>query len=329
MRKLVMGVLGASGHFFKRVMLPLAASERVELGALASRDGAKAERLAGKWGIPRAYASYEALLADPAVDFVYIPLPNHLHLEWIRKAADAGKHVLCEKPLCLDAAQAREAVDHARGRGVLLMEAFMYRFHPQWVKARDLVRSGELGELQAVHCEFSYRNVDPRNIRNIPECGGGSLLDIGCYAVSSARYLFGAEPLRAVGLARRDPAFGTDTLSSAMLDFGEGRRSLFTVGTQTHAAQRVEAFGSGGSLVVELPFNMHADVEAGLRVKTDVGERRIESGPVDQYLLELEAFAAAVEAGGPLPVPPEDGVANLRALDAIARSLRSEAWEKV
>ena len=299
------GVMGVADHFRRRVWLPAARSPLVELRAIASRDPARATAAARELGIPVACGSYEELLADRRIEAVYIPLPNHLHLEWIRRAADAGKHVLCEKPLAMDAAQAEEAVEHARRKKVLLMEAFMYRFHPQWQRVRELIRSGEIGRVQAVHTFFSYHLTDPDNIRNRPEAGGGGLMDIGCYAVSASRFLLEAEPLRALSLSAHDPSFGTDILTSGLLDFGDAR-GVFTVGTQTFPFQVVIAAGSRGRITVQLPFNTHPDVPARVTVAAGLGERELSFPPVDQYGLELEAFSRAVrgEASAARPRRP-------------------------
>ncbi|HAE20722.1 MAG TPA: gfo/Idh/MocA family oxidoreductase [Spirochaetaceae bacterium] len=329
MERLRMGVLGCSGHYFKRVALPLRESLLVEPYAIASRDGAKADKAAASWDFSKAYGSYEALLADDAVDFVYIPLPNHMHLEYIKKSADAGKAILCEKPLGLNAHEAREAADYCAAKGVALMEAFMYRFHPQWRRARALAESFDIGTIKAVHCWFSYTNKDPNNIRNKADFGGGALLDIGCYAVSSARFLIGAEPERVLCLTERDPVFKTDILSSGILDFGGGRRAAFTVGTQAFSMQRVDAYGSDGALTVELPFNMYGDVPGRISVANGVGRRVVETEIADQYLLQFDAFAEALIAKSPMPTPVEDAIANMAALDALALSAASGAWTAV
>jgi predicted dehydrogenase len=321
------GVLGVADHFVKRVYPPLAGVALVEISAIASRSAERARAAAGRLGIARSYGSYEELVADPALEAVYIPLANHLHAEWIRSAADAGKHVLCEKPLGMNAGEAQDCVDHARRRGVLLMEAFMYRFHPQWRRLFELVRLGELGAVRAVHTMFAYHNTDPANIRNILAAGGGALMDIGCYAISVPRWLFQAEPERVVALVSRDPAFGTDILSSAILDFGQGR-SLFTVATQVYAAQRVEVYGTSGRASLRIPFNHPPDIRARMSVVTSLGEREPELPLADQYGLEFEEFSRAVREGRPAPTPPEDAVANQKVLDALLASERSGGWQR-
>ena len=233
-------------------------SERGEVVAIASRDEARAQEVAGQLGITTAYGSYEALLEAPDVDAVYIPLPNHLHAEWTMAAAVAGKHVLCEKPLAMSAAQAQEVVDACAEAGVKMAEAFMYRQHPQWVKAVEIVASGRLGELTAVNSWFSYNNTDAENIRNIAEFGGGAVMDIGCYCISLSRLIFGAEPDDVQSVMQRHPEFGTDVLSSGMLRFGDAH-ATFTCSTVVEDYQRVHVFGTEGRLEIEIPFNAPND----------------------------------------------------------------------
>jgi predicted dehydrogenase len=320
------GVLGVANIFIKRVLPPLLKLDCVDVTAIASRSEEKARSAAQAFGIAKSYGSYEDLLADRDIEAVYIPLPNHLHTEWIRKAADAGKHILCEKPLALNAQQAASSVEYAAKRGVRLMEAFMYRFHPQWQRARELARVGEIGEILAVQTTFAYDLKDPDNIRNKPAMGGGALMDIGCYAVSMPRFIFGREPERVIGLFTRDPSFKTDILSSAILDFG-GSRSVFTVATQCFQAQRVDIFGTSGKMHIGIPLNMYSDVPAELTVITTFGERRPVLPVVDQYGLEFEAFSKALRQDLPVPTPAEDAVANQKVLDALLRSESSGSWE--
>jgi len=329
MERLRMGVLGCSGHYALRIATPLKSSLLVEPYAVASRDGAKAEKFAKTWGFPVFYGGYEGLLADPKVDFVYIPLPNHLHFEFIKKAADAGKPVLCEKPLCLNAKDAAAAAEYCKKKGVPLMEAFMYRFHPQWVRAAEVVKAGEIGKVLATAAVFTYDNKDGTNIRNRAECGGGATLDIGCYAVSSSRFLMGQEPIRVAATLVRDPVFKTDILGSAILDYGDGRASTFMVSTQAFPVQNVSAFGTGGSLSVGVPFNMFGDVPGELAITTSIAERLVETEIADQYLLEFDAFAQALIDKTEVPTPVSDAVANLAVLDAILAASASGKWEEV
>lgn len=328
MKPVTWGILSTSGHFHLRVQPALRSARLVEVAAIASRSLPKAEEAAKDMDIPTAYGSYEELLADPNIEAVYIPLPNHLHNEWIRKTADAGKHILCEKPIGVNAEDARQSIAYAKGKGVLVMEAFMYRFHPQWRRVRDLVRAGEIGRVLSIHTFFTYNLTDPENIRNILAVGGGAIPDIGCYAVSSARFIMGREPTRVVSLVSRDPDFKTDRLSSGMLDFGEAR-SLFTVATQSQPFQGVEVLGTGGTIVVHLPFNAYPDVPERVTVTTGVGTRTIDFPIADQYALEFDEMSRAIREGGPVPTDPQDAIDNQKVLDALFRSEKSGAWEKV
>ncbi len=296
MKPLKLGVLGVSDHYGLRVSTPASHSPLIELTALGSRSLERAKSAASKWGFKNAYGSYEEVLADPEVEAVYVPLPNDVHAEWIKKCADAGKAVLCEKPVAMNADEAADAFTYAEKKGVLAMEAFMYRFHPQWVKARELIDIGEIGEVQSIQTIFSFNLEDPTNIRNRMENGGGALFDIGCYAISSARFLMGREPERVVSTISRDPIDGTDTLTSAILDFG-GPRALFTVSTRMAPRQKVSVYGSGGNLTVVRPFNASADVPMTVVVDPGDGAIEIKCGPADQYELMLEAFARAFRKG--------------------------------
>ncbi|MCL2318792.1 MAG: Gfo/Idh/MocA family oxidoreductase [Treponema sp.] len=329
MEKLRMGVLGCSGHYAMRVATPLKSSLLLEPYAVASRDAAKAKKFAKNWDFPVSYGSYEELLADPNVDFVYIPLPNHLHLEYIKKSADAHKPVLCEKPLCLNAKEAAAAADYCKKKKIPLMEAFMYRFHPQWVRAAEVIKAGELGKVLATTSVFAYNNKDSANIRNKADCGGGAVLDIGCYAVSSSRFLMGGEPKRVAASLIRDPVFKTDILSSAILDYGEGRTSAFTVSTQMFPYQRITACGTNGNLSIEVPFNMFADIPGKLTITTSVAKREVKTEIIDQYLLQFDAFAQAIIEKTEVPTPVSDAVANMAVLDAVFAAAASGKWETV
>ncbi|HUI69986.1 MAG TPA: Gfo/Idh/MocA family oxidoreductase, partial [Spirochaetia bacterium] len=250
------------------------------------------------------------------------------HAEWVKKCADAGKHVLCEKPFAMDAREAEEAIRHAEKRGVRVMEAFMYRLHPQWQRAREIVKAGELGTVHSVQTMFTYMLKDPTNIRNVLSMGGGGIPDIGCYAVSTARFMIGREPTRVVSLVRRDAALKTDILASGILDFGMAQ-SVFTVGTQTFSWQKVDVIGSDGELRVHLPFNAYPDSPMKLTVTTGVGERNVFSTAADQYQQMFEGFSRAVRGEGDVPTPPQDAINNMKVLDALFRSEKSGTWEKV
>lgn len=320
------GIIGIGKHFVQRTLLPMQQAELVELYAAASRDADKAQRTAAAFGIPKSYGSYDDLLADPTIEAVFMPIPNNVHLEWIKKAADAGKHIVCEKPLTMDAAEARAAFNYTGDRGVLLMEAFMYRFHRQWKHVRNIIRTGGLGAVRAVQCHFSYSNLDPKNIRNRVETGGGGIYDLGCYGISSARLVFGAEPSRVISLIRRDPDFKTDMLTSAIMDFGAGH-AVFTVSTQSFPHQSVEIFGTSGRIVVEVPFNPFDDAVVALAITDRQGTRRVEFAPENQYQLQFDAFSRAIREDADSPIPPEDSIANMAVIDAVFRSEKSGSWE--
>src|SRR5579885_1549500 len=261
------GVISTAKIGVKKVLPGMSKSRQIRILAIASRDEKRARRWARKLGIPRAYGSYEALLEDPEIEAVYNPLPNHLHVPLTIAAAKAGKHVLCEKPIAITAAEAEKL--RALPRDRLVAEAFMVRHHPQWQEVRKRAAAGAIGEVQAIQVFFSYFNVDPENVRNQADIGGGALLDIGCYPVVVARYIFGAEPRRAVALIERDPRFGTDRLTSGIVDFGSGRRLDFTVSTQSVPHQRVDVIGTRGRIEVPIPFN--APQGRSLRIYIDRG----------------------------------------------------------
>lgn len=322
------GVIGIGRHFILRVLLPMQKTESVNLCGVSSRDAAKAEDTAKSYNIPRWYGSYDDLLRDGDIEAVYIPLPNNMHLEWIKKAADAGKHILCEKPLALTTAEAEEAFDYTEKNGVLLMEAFMYRFHPQWIRVGELVRTGAIGNVRAVHTVFSYMNTNPSNIRNKSDLGGGAIYDIGCYGVSTARYIFGGEPGKVFALMKRDEAFGIDMLTSAVLDFGDGH-AVFSMCTQMDAWQKVDIHGTSGTIRVDVPFNAYDDVPVTLTVWSGIGVREIPCGPADQFGAEFNAFSRVVRDGGQLPISREDTLGNMRVIDALFASGETDSWKTV
>lgn len=333
MKPVVWGVLSTAKIGTEKVIPEMLASPLVELRAIASRSLPSAQAAAGRLGIPQAYGSYEDLLADPAIEAVYNPLPNHLHVPLTLQAAAAGKHVLCEKPFALSADEAL-TVQAAASR-VHIEEAFMVRHHPQWQRARELVRAGRIGTPRAVQVFFSYFNDDGANIRNQADIGGGALYDIGCYAVLAGRYLFETEPLRAVSLVDRDPVMGVDRLTSVLLDFGAGRQVGFTVSTQSVPFQRVQVVGTHGRIELFIPFN--AARGGQMRLALDEGGALDGSGvtvetlpAAEQYRLEVEAFSRRVRAG----TPPDasglgEALAQARVIDALWQSERSGRWEPV
>jgi predicted dehydrogenase len=322
------GVLGCASIAVHKVLPAMQQADNCKIVAIASRDETRAVAAADELGIERHYGSYEALLADTDIEAVYIPLPNHLHAEWTIKAAEAGKHVLCEKPLALSAAEAGSMAEACERAGVTLMEAFMYRLHPQWVRARELVESGRIGELRAIEASFAYYNVDPANIRNIAEMGGGALMDIGCYPVNVARMMFGVEPVGVHAAIHDDPVFGTDILTTAVLDFG-GRHASFVCATQLEPEQRVQFLGTEGRLLVEIPFNIPPDrptrlvLTAGGDPPVEPAREVIEIPAADQYRVQGELFSAAVRDGTPVPTPPSDAIANMTVIERIFSAGRS------
>jgi predicted dehydrogenase len=324
------GIISTAKIGVEKVIPAMQRSKRGTVDAIASRDEAAAKKAASELDIPKAYGSYEALLADPEIDAVYNPLPNNMHVEWTIKALQAGKHVLCEKPLGMDAADAE------RLRGVSskhhVMEAFMVRHHPQWLRARELVHEGRIGALKAVQVFFSFDNRDPDNIRNIPETGGGAVMDIGCYGIVSGRFAFEAEPKRVIALVDRDPAFKTDRLTSVIADFGEGRQLNFLVSTQLGLHQRVTLGGTEGRIEIVIPFNAPQMEETRILIDDGAklgGASSVEEviPAVDQYAEEADAFARAVLGETPLPYGIEDGIKNMKIIDALFRSEKSGTWE--
>ena len=332
MRKVKWGVLGVAKIAVEKVIPAMQRGEVSEVAAIASRDGARARAAADQLGIPRAFGAYEDLLADPEIDAVYNPLPNELHVPWTLRALAAGKHVLCEKPIALDAEEGRQLIEARDRSGKLVAEAFMVRFHPQWRRARELARTGSIGELRAIQTFFSYHLLDPANVRNRPP-GGGGLYDIGCYAILTARFIFGAEPTRVVATIDWDPKFKTDRLTGALLEFPGGRHLTFTVGTQTSAHQRVTIVGDQGRIEIMIPFNAPPDRPTEIVIDDGAdlfgGGRRVETFPVcDQYTLQGDAFSRAIVDGSALEFPIEDAVANMAVIDALFRSAKSASWEK-
>ena len=332
MKKVSWGVLSTAKIGWEKVIPAMQQSSLCSIDAIASRHLDSAKTWAEKLNIAKAYGNYDDLLADPAIEAIYNPLPNDLHVEWTLRAARAGKHVLCEKPFSMnanEAAQVREVASQ-----VHIMEAFMVRFHPQWLRARELVRRGELGDLRAVQVFFSYNNQDANNIRNRPQNGGGALYDIGCYAITAGRFLFESEPLRAIALVDRDPVFKTDRAATGLLDFGNGRRLDFTVSTQSTPFQRLQAVGTQKRLEMEIPFN--APLGGATRIFIDDGvaiggaKAVVETMPAcNMYSLQGDAFSRAVRGVAPLPYGVEDAICHMRVLDALFASEKSGAWQTV
>jgi predicted dehydrogenase len=325
------GILSTALIGTARVIPGMLKSRELEVAAIASRDPAKAKETAAALGIPLAHGSYEALLADPSIDVIYNPLPNHLHVPLTLAAARAGKHVLCEKPMALTAAELEPLRPFTTK--VHLREAFMVRHHPQWHAAREHVREGAIGELRFIHAPFCYHNDNPANIRNRADIGGGALYDIGCYAIVAGRWFFEREPERVVAAADRDPAFGTDRVTSGLLDFGAGRQLAFTVSTQAARYQRLQLVGTKGRLEIEIPFNAPPDVPCryfidDARAPDGSGIRTYSVPVADQYQLQAEAFSRAVGNEPPDATWLDDAAANLRVIDALFASENSGRFER-
>lgn len=331
-KKVRWGVLGVAAIATKKVIPGMQKGERTEIVAIASRDLNRARQAARQLAIPKAYGSYEELLADPDIEAIYNPLPNHLHVTWSIKAAQAGKHVLCEKPIALTAKEVEGLIEVRNAAGVKIGEAFMVYTHPEWLRAREIVRSGAIGELRAITSTFSYFNRDPNNIRNIPAFGGGGVMDIGCYPITMSRFLFEREPARVVGFIDRDPEMGTDRLSSALIDFAPGQ-CVFTCSTQLVPFQRMQIFGLCGRIEIEIPYNIPPDRPS--RIFIDDGSKlggasaRIEEIPAaDQYTLQGDAFSRAVQENSEVPVPLENSLRNMRVIEAVLRSGETRRWEQ-
>jgi len=331
-KKVKWGVLGTARIGVNKVIPAMQLGQWSEIAAIASRDGKKAESVARKLRIPKAYWSYEELLADPDIEAIYNPLPNHLHVSWSIKAAEAGKHVLCEKPIGLTVAEARLLLDARNSTGVKIGEAFMVRTHPQWLRTREIILSGRIGDLRCIVGAFSYFNRDPANIRNVLEWGGGGMYDIGCYPINTSRFIFGEEPSRAMSVVERDSEFKIDRLASVILDFPSGQ-AIFTCSTQLVAYQRMQFLGTRGRIEIEVPFN--APNDRPCRVLIDDG-RDVFGGGVsteslptcDQYTIQGDAFSRAIRGEGDVPVSIEDAIGNIAVIEAVFRSAETGRWEK-
>jgi predicted dehydrogenase len=325
------GVLSTSHFALAKAVPAMQKGEWSEIAAIASRDKSKAEYAAKKLGIRKVYGSYEELLADPEIEAIYNPLPNHMHVPWSIKAAEAGKHVLCEKPLSMSVAEARQLIAARDEWRVKVGEAFMVRTHPQWLRTRELIKSGRIGELRSIVGVFSYFNRDTKNIRNILELGGGALMDIGCYPITTSRFIFDEEPSRVMALIQRDPDMKTDRLTSAILEFPSGQ-AVFTCSTQLVPYQRMQFLGTKGRIEIEIPFN--APNDRPCRIFVDDGGNIFgenissESFPTcDQYTIQGDVFSRAIRENHEVPVPLEDAIKNMAVIEAIFRSAESGKWE--
>lgn len=329
--KVKWGVLGAANIALKKVIPGMQRGEWCEISALASRDGAKAERAAKELGIAKSFGSYEELLADPEIEAIYNPLPNHLHVPWTIKAAEAGKHVLCEKPIGLNVEDALPLLEVRDRTGLKIEEAFMVRTHPQWIRVLELIKAERIGQVRSVMGQFSYSNPDPQNIRNIAEIGGGGLMDIGCYLISFSRLIFQDEPRRVVGLIQEDTETRTDVLTSALLDFRSGQ-SAMTCSTRMTPFQRVQIMGTRGRIEVQIPVN--APPDRTCRILIDDGSdlfaasaETIEFPVCDQYTIQVDLFARCIREDHEPIISLEESIRNMAVIDAVFNSARSGRWE--
>jgi predicted dehydrogenase len=327
------GVLGVANIATKKVIPAMQAGEWSSILGIASRDLGKAEAAATELGIQKSYGSYEDLLEDQDIEAVYIPLPNHLHVEWTIKAAQAGKHVLCEKPISLSVGEALALLDVRENTGVKIQEAFMIQTHPQWIAALNLIRDGRIGSVRSVMSYFSYNNQDPKNIRNIRELGGGGLMDIGCYLIFCSRLIFGSEPRRVVSLIEESPSTHTDILTSALLDFEEGQ-SVFTCSTRATPYQRVQIIGSAGRIEVQIPFNAPPDLPCRVFIDdgSDLSGRAIETiefAITDQYTIQGDLFSQAVRDQSEPVLALEDSIRNMAVIETVFKSMTTGGWEPV
>jgi len=324
------GVLSTAKIGREKVIPAMQKSNNGSVVAIASRNLDHAKETASLLGIETAYGSYEELLNDPTIDAIYNPLPNNLHVEWTIKAMQAGKHVLCEKPIGISSAEALKLQQEAQKYPQLkVMEAFMYRFHPQWLTVKSKIADGVIGEIKVVQSHFSYFNIDPKNIRNNIDVAGGALMDIGCYCVSFPRFLFNAEPTRVVSSIERDPVMKTDRLTSALLDFGGGKISTFTCSTQLMPYQRVNIFGTNGHIEIEIPVNAPKDASCKIWIRTKTGSEEIVIPAVDQYTLQAEQFAKAILENSPVPTDLTDAVNNMKVIEAIFGSAELNGWKTI
>lgn len=320
LQKVRWGILSTARIGINSVIPALLQGKHSEIAAIASRDSEKARQAAEQFNIPKYYGSYQELVDDPEIDAIYNPLPNHLHVPWSEKAIRAGKHVLCEKPLSGKLGETLHLVEIAQMHpSIKVMEAFMYRFHPQWTLVRQMIADGKIGELRSVVSRFSYFNENPDDYRNNPEFGGGGLLDIGCYNISIARWLFGKEPEKVSGSIDPDPHFGVDRLASGLLTFDKGT-SVFTCGTQMFPDQEAVITGTSGQIRLSKPFNPHPAKPAVIEFENAHGRKNIETEPADQYMLMTEAFSLSILNDTAVPTPLQDAVDNMKVIDAVIRS---------
>lgn len=329
-KKINWGILSTAKIGVQKVIPAMQKGELSQVSAIASRNMERANEIADQLNIEKRYGSYDALLEDPEIDAIYNPLPNHLHVPWTIRALEAGKHVLCEKPIGMNAQEAAQLAEaSSRFPSLKVMEAFMYKFHPQWEKTRELVNNGAIGEVKTMHTFFSYHNIDPGNIRNRAEVGGGVLMDIGCYCISFPRYIFDEEPSAIVSDMDFDPEMKTDRLSSAILRFSSGKTSTFTCSTQLMPYQQTNILGDQGQIIVEIPVNAPPNEPARIILKTKEKSETIDFDPIDQYTLQGDAFSKAILEDLAVPASLDDAIGNMKVIDAIVASARDKKWKYI
>jgi predicted dehydrogenase len=332
------GVLGAANIAVKHALPGMREAPSAKLLAIASRDLGKAQAVAQALGVPRAYGSYDALLADGEIDAVYVPLPNPLHFEWSLRALEAGKDVLCEKPLCLSSEQISELCAARDRSGRKIEEAFAYRNHPQWTKVLEIIASGTLGAVRSVHGTLAKQFLDPTDIRNNPNDGGGGIYDLGSYAISACNMIFGRKPARVVAALERDPAFGIDRLSSALLDYGDAH-AAFTVATQAGSSawgshQQLSILCAQGWLRLEFPYSQVRPTECRVEIgdATSVGAfptSTLSFAAINQFALQAERFSRLVRGEAVRAWPIEEARDTLRTIEGLFESARTGAWQSL
>ncbi|MFY0652405.1 MAG: Gfo/Idh/MocA family oxidoreductase [Cyclobacteriaceae bacterium] len=320
-KKIKWGVISTAKIGWEKVIPGIQKSENNEVVAIGSPNHEFAQKISKDLNIARAYDSYEAVLADEEVEAVYIPLPNHIHVQWGMKALEAGKHVLCEKPLSMDYDEGKQLVDASKNYpNQKLMEAFMYRFHPQWLKVKELLAVDSIGEVRSVHTHFSYFNTDPNNIRNRPEVGGGALMDIGCYCISFPRFALEEEPITVQATIERDPEMKTDRMTSAILGFSDDKTATFTCSTQLKPYQRCFIHGRDGHIEIEIPCNAPIDVPCKVWLRTKEHEELFETEIADQYTCQADAFANCIRNDEDMTYHLNDMLGNMKVIDAVVKS---------
>lgn len=324
--KISWGVLSTAKIARTKVIPAMQNSEFCLVKAIASRNKENAQKIAKELNIPKSYGGYEELLADKEITAVYIPLPNHMHVEWIEKSLKAGKHVLCEKPIGLNAEQATYLLELVKSYPELkVMEAFMYRFHPRWNIVKNAIQNNEIGELKSIHSVFSYYNTDPNNIRNKPEIGGGSLLDVGCYCISLSRFLYDEEPIAVNAAIEYDPVLKTDRLVSGTLKFKNGTAS-FTCSTQLLNREYADVLGTKGRLEIPHPFIPDKNKPSTLTLIKEDETKELLFDECDQYTLQTDAFSKAILDNTPVPTSLKDALNNMKVIDALFLSGKENKW---